>query len=236
MGCGDAGAFRRNASEVFLITTHTGAIGMAVPSWAQFIMIDAKGRSVPCSYAEPTHIRFSDFNRDARLEWTDTRYGASNRDRHNYWTSTLYEARDSHWHAITSPHGGIVSPQFTQYTHEANRRPFPLTEAEKPPVENIGATPSWEETLTVTQWQPGHPRKGLADYYFQNESRESPQLTLSNGENCFLATDAETIRETARTIAWIEPTKQAIAGHPLHITITRHQGRCRIERIVIHAR
>ena len=163
---------------------------------------------------------------------------------YNYWTSVLYEARDAHWHAITSPHGGIVSPQFTQYTHEANRRSFPLTESEKPPVENLGSAPSWEEALTVTQWQPGqprnaefrYPRKGLADDYFQNESRESPQLTLSNGETCFLASDAEAIRETPRTIAWIEPTKQAIANHPLHLTITRHQGRCRIERIVIDAR
>jgi hypothetical protein len=251
VGMGDqqlyAGDFDHNGREDYLIATDTGAVGMAAPSWTQFVMLASDGRPVPWlrrGYADPRKIRFSDFNRDGRLEWTDTRYGASNRDQHNYWTSTLYEARDAHWHPVTSPHGGVVSPQFTQYNHEANRRPFPLTESEKPPVENLGSAPTWEEPVAVTHWQPGqprtaefqYPRKGLADHYFQNESRESPQLTLSNGETCFLSSDAETIRETPRTIAWIEPTKQAIADHPLHPTITRHQGRCRIERIVIHAR
>lgn len=251
VGMGDqqlyAGDFDHNGRDDYLIATDTGAVGMAAPSWTQFIMIDANGRPVPWlrrGYADPRNIRFSDFNRDGRLEWTDTRYGASNRDHHHYWTSVRYEARDAHWHAITVTHGGVVSPQFTQFTHDANRRPFSLTEAEKPPVANLGSAPTWEEPVTVTHWQPGqprtavlrYPRKGLADLYFQIENRESPHLTLSNGETCSLALNIETLRQASNTIAWIEPTKQAIANHPLHLTITRHQGRCRIERIVIDAR
>lgn len=248
VGMGDQqlylGDFDHNGREDYLITTTTGAVGAAAPSWTQFVMIDTTGRPVPWlrrGYADPRRIRFSDFNRDGRLEWTDTRYGASNRDIHHYWTSVLYEARDAHWHAVTSPHGGIVSPRFTQYTHDGNRRPFPLTDAEKPPVGNLGSAPSWEEAVTVIKWRPGqarnanlrYRRKGLADFYFQLEDQESTHLTLSNGETCFLSIETETILETASTIAWIQPTKQAISSHPLRLTITRHQGRCRIERIVI---
>ena len=55
MGCGDAGAFRRNASEDYLITTHTGAIGMAAPSWTQFVMIDTNGLPVPWLRRTGTH-------------------------------------------------------------------------------------------------------------------------------------------------------------------------------------
>lgn len=232
-----AGDFDRNGREDYLIAVQTGAVGMAPPSWTQFIMIDSNGRPVPWlrrGYSDPRNILFSDFNKNGHLEWTDTRYGASNRDHHNYWTSLLYEARDAHWHPLRPA-------QFTQFTNEPNRRPFRLTETEMPPVADLGSAPTWEPPVTLSDWQPGQPRtamlnyptKGLADFYFEQAWRESPKLTFSNGETCFLSRDAETILDTARTISWIDPTKQALSSHPLHVTVTRHKDHCRVERIVI---
>jgi hypothetical protein len=240
-----AGDFDNNGREDYLIVSDTGGVGLTPPTWVQFVMIDRTGRPVPWKrggYADPSHLRFSDFNSDGRLEWTDTRYGPSNRDQHHYWTSALYEARDAYWHPVIGQHGSVSSPQFVQFTNTPNRRPFPLTETEKPPVDNLGSAPSFPHPLTILNWLPippaqerDYPLKGLADYMFHAIGRESQRVKLSNNETCSLAPGTETILDSPQTISWIEPTKKTLANHPLDLTVTRHKGECRIERIVVHA-
>jgi len=238
--------FDRNGREDYLFGGYTGGNGMAPPRWLQIVMIDSQGRPVVwrrAVYIQTEKMYVSDFNRDGRLELTDTQYGASNRDNHHYWTSTLYEARNAHWHLISGAHGQITSPQFTQFTHDANRRPFRLTADQEPVVANLSTVPSFESPVTLAKWQDGDPAyrkrekgEGDANYGFRLERLQNPQLTFSNGETCFIGNDAEVVLEEDRNYSWIDrPTRQSFGTHPLDVTVTRYHGQCRIERIVIHA-